>query len=340
VHPRDHRAVTPDAPSSGELERARQIVLFIDHWFESVPLADELAPELECRSEVDDGDRAAVVALVTAGVPVGEAEVAPYPNLKMVLTCSTGTDHLDLHAFRRRGLIVCNTPTYCSEEVADHALACVLAAWRGLWRLDREVRDGAWETGTILRRFDAQRLGVVGLGRIGRALARRALVLGISVVAHDPFIRAEAPGIETPSLPLGIEMLSLERLLATSDAVSLHAPGPPAASAATMRPILGAAEIELMKPGAVLVNLARSSLIDLDAVLAALRRGHLGAVACDVWPEEPPRPGDARLDTPGLLVTPHVAWSSPEAERACMAEATAALRSGLIRREEPNGRVA
>jgi phosphoglycerate dehydrogenase-like enzyme len=308
-----------------------RIVLFIDDWFEGAPFADALAPELECRSEVDDDTRQAVVALVTGAVPVGEAEVAPYPNLQMVLTCSTGTDHLELEALRRRGLIVCNTPTYCSEEVADHALACLLAGWRGLWGLDRAVRDGAWETDTILRRFDAQRLGIVGLGRIGRALARRATVLGITVVAHDPFIPA---GVH------GIEMLSLEQLLAISDAVSLHAPGPPAAAAAEARPILGAPEIELMKPGAVLVNLARSSLVDLDAVVGALRRGHLGAAAFDVWPQEPPHPGDARLRTPGLLVTPHVGWSSPQAERACVAEATDALRTALVEGREPNGRVA
>jgi phosphoglycerate dehydrogenase-like enzyme len=119
----------------------------------------------------------------------------------------------------------------------------------------------------------------------------------------------------------------------------LHVPGPPA-GVAGVRPILGVAELERMKRGAVLVNLARASLADLDAVLSALRCGRLGAVACDVWPEEPPVAGDARLDTPGLLVTPHVGWSSPEADRACVAEAVAALRSALVGGQEPDGRVA
>jgi D-3-phosphoglycerate dehydrogenase / 2-oxoglutarate reductase len=319
-----------DSALTARTDLAAPIVLFIDHGFDSRPFAEELAPELSCRPHVDAHERPAVAALVTGAVPIGDAEVNQYSNLRMVLTCSTGTDHLDLDVLRRRGLIVCNTPTYCSEEVADHALACVLAGWRGLWQLDRAVRAGAWETGTVLRRFDSQRLGIIGLGRIGRALARKAAALAIDVVAHDPFVSAAVDGVE---------LLPLEELLATSDAVSLHAPGPPA-GAAGVRPILGAAELVRMKPGAVLVNLARASLVDLDAVLSALQRGHLRAVAYDVWPEEPPLAGDVRLDTPGLLVTPHVGWSSPEAERACLAEAVAALRSALIGGQEPDGRVA
>ena len=152
------------------------------------------------------------------GQAVGAAEIAPFPALRMVLTCSTGVDHLDLPMLRERGLVVSNTPTYCSDEVAEHALACVLAGWRGLWRLGEAVRGGRWDTFTMLRRADHSRLGIIGLGRIGARLARRAQALGIEVVGHDP----------VASPPDGVAMLALEELLATSDAVSLHAPGGPA----------------------------------------------------------------------------------------------------------------
>jgi D-3-phosphoglycerate dehydrogenase len=310
--------------AASQFDGSAPIALFIDRGFEVGPFADALSPQLRCREHVTAEEAPAVAAIVTGIERVSGEEVAPYPNLRVVLTCSVGTDHLDLDALGRRGLVVCNTPGYCTEEVADHALACVLAGWRGLWSLGEAVREGRWEPATILRRFDAQRLGVIGVGRIGRALARKALALGVDVVAHDPW--AEPPP--------GVTGVALDELLHSADAVSLHVPGDPGAP-----PLLGAAEIASMKPGAVLVNTARASLVDLDAALVALCVGKLGAVAWDVWPHEPPELGDARVCTPGLLVTPHVGWSSPLAERAYLEEAIESLRASVVRGEEPPGRV-
>lgn len=298
----------------GDVASRLPIVLFIDRGFPVPPFAAAFDDELSCCGQVDADERAQVVALVTGAVPVGVAEVLDYPNLKLVLSCSTGTDHLDVEALTARGLLVRNTPTYCSEEVADHALACVLGGWRGLWRLDRAVRAGEWDPATILRRFDAQRLGIIGIGRIGRALARKARALGIEVVAYDPWASA----------PDGVQLLELRELLSSSDAVSLHAPAAPGAP-----PLLGAPELALMKPDAVLVNVARAALVDLDAMVGALRAGLLGCAAWDVWPQEPPEANDRRLDAPALLVTPHVGWSSPQADLAYVAEATEVLRSVL-----------
>ncbi|MGO9820424.1 MAG: hypothetical protein ACLPTJ_07225 [Solirubrobacteraceae bacterium] len=111
------------------------IVLFIDRGFELEPFMQEFAGELECRERVAPDERERVVALVTGSAPVGAEDVAPYPGLRIVLTCSIGTDHLDTAALHDRGLTVCHTPTYCTDEVADHALACILAGWRELWTL-------------------------------------------------------------------------------------------------------------------------------------------------------------------------------------------------------------
>lgn len=295
------------------------VALFVDRGFPAAPFAAALSGAVACREAVGTEDRVHVRALVTGAVPVAVADALAYPNLQLVLTCSIGTDHVDIAGLHARGIEVRNTPTYCTEEVADHALACVLAGWRGLWRLGDAVRAGAWDPGTILRRFDAQRLGIVGFGRIGRALARRARALGIEVVAHDPYA--------SPSE--GVPLVPLAELLAGADAVSLHAPAQDGGSA-----LIGATELALMKPDAVLVNLARASLVDLDAVVGALRAGRLGGAACDVWPEEPPAPGDLRLSAPGLLVTPHVGWSSPQAALAYVDEAVAALRSVLCPSDE------
>lgn len=301
------------------------IASFIDRGFEVAPFADALSGEVSCREQVDPAERGRVVALVTGAVPVTAADAAQYPNLQMVLTCSTGTDHLDLPGLRALGLTVCNTPAYCSQEVADHALACLLGAWRDLWRLGGAVRAGEWEPGTMLRRFDAQRLGIIGLGRIGRALARSAAALGIQVVGHDPYLAEPVAGVR---------LLALDELLAVCDGVSLHLPG-----SAGAPPVIGAAELDLIKRGSVLVNVSRASLVDLDAMIAALRSGRLAAAVWDVWAQEPPAPDDARLLTPGLLVTPHVGWSSPQADAAYRVEAIEALRAVLLRGEEPVGRV-
>jgi D-3-phosphoglycerate dehydrogenase len=291
------------------------IVLFIDRALPIAPFAEALAGKLDCRDTVDSAEADRVVAVVTASEPVGVDEVRRFEGLRVVLTCSTGTDHIDEAALTRRGLTVTNTPTYCSDEVADHALACVLAGWRGLWTLGADVRAGAWEPETMLRRFDAQQLGVVGLGRIGLRLARRARLLGIDVAGCDPVVAAGSEDVRR---------VSLDELLSTSDAVSLHLPARPGSP-----PLLGAREVARMKPGGLLVNLARASLVDIDAVVAALDSGALGGAAFDVWTAEPPAADDPRLRTRGLLVTPHVGWSSPQADEAWRGEAIDALRAAL-----------
>jgi D-3-phosphoglycerate dehydrogenase len=304
------------------------IVLFVDRGFDAAPFRSALEPELTCRERLQDGEAPRVLGMVTGAVPIGAAAVAPFPALRIVVTCSIGTDHLDLPALAARGIAVCNTPSYCTEEVADHALACVLAGWRGLDSLHASVRAGRWDhsaAGT-LRRFDASRLAIVGYGRIGRALARKARALGIDVVAHDPFI---AP--ETADIPL----CELDEALASADAVSLHAPGVPGRP-----PILGAPQLERMVRGAVLVNLARSSLVDVDAMVSALRAGRLASAYWDVWPREPPATDDARLATPGLILTPHAAWYSRESEDGYRREAVDAIRAVLVDGREPGSRVA
>jgi D-3-phosphoglycerate dehydrogenase len=292
------------------------IVLFVDGGLAMEPFAEALAPRLLCRSSVDEAEVGQVVAIVTGAVPVGEELIARFPSLRLVLTCSVGTDHLDLAALEQRGIVAANTPTYCTEEVAEHALACVLAGWRGLWHHARATRDGRWDdtTAGMLRRADRSRLGIVGLGRIGRALADRAAALSIDVVAHDPLV--------TDS---DVALLALDELLRTSDAVSLHVPGTQGEP-----PLLSARELALMQPHAGLVNVSRAQLVDLDALVEALDTGRLGWAAWDVWPQEPPDPADPRLRCDRLALTPHVGWMSSEADEAWRAEALDVLRTLLV----------
>ena len=298
---------------------SRPIVLYVDQGFDHSPIATALEDELDARlgRAAEPGDAPEVVAIVTGVVPIGLDDAERYPALRSVVTCSIGTDHIDVDGLAARGIAVRNTPTYCTDEVADHALACVLAGLRGLVPLDASVRAGSWDYAAagLLRRVDSSCLGIVGHGRIGRSLAAKAAALGMTVLAYDPYVEEAADA----------ELVGLDELLGRADAVSLHMPGTPG-----MAPVLGAPELDRLRPHAILVNLSRPALVDLDAMLARLDDGRLAGAFWDVWPEEPADPSDPRLARPGLIVSPHAAWYSAEAEAANYKEAVAALRETVL----------
>jgi D-3-phosphoglycerate dehydrogenase / 2-oxoglutarate reductase len=270
-----------------------------------------------------------VALLIGTDVRVSAEDFARLPTLKVVATCSVGFDHVDVDAADRRGVWVCNVPDYCVEEVADHSLALVLALLRGVVELDRSVRTGDWDWTAAgpLRRVRGSRLGIVGFGRIGRALAERAAALGFEVWACDAFVPTETLAAA------GARPASLEELLAACDAVSLHLPLTPDAQG-----LIGAAELALMPRGAVLVNTARAELVDLDALLGALERKGLGGAALDVLSNEPPTPEQPAPRAPRLIVTPHAAWFSTEAEEAVYRRPVLSVRDVLEGRE-PEGAV-
>jgi D-3-phosphoglycerate dehydrogenase len=269
-----------------------------------------------------------VVALLM-GTDVGvRAEDLPrLPALRVIATCSVGFDHLPVKEAERRGVWVCNVPDYCVEEVADHSLAFVLALLRGVVELDRVVRDGRWDwkaAGT-LRRLRGTRLGVVGFGRIGRALALRAAALGFEVWAADSLVPDEVIAAA------GARPAGLDELLAACDAVSLHVPLTPETEG-----LIGPRELALMPSSAVLVDTARAGLVDLDALVRALEEGRLGGAALDVLPVEPPTAEQPPPRAPRLIVNPHVAWYSAEAEEAAYTRPVLAVRAVLEGRE-PEG---
>jgi D-3-phosphoglycerate dehydrogenase len=262
-----------------------------------------------------------VVGVVAWERRVGKAELARLPGLRVVLTPSVGFDHLDLDAARRHGGVwVCHVPDYCVEEMADSALALALALMRGVVELDRRVREGHWDADGAgpLRRIRGTRFGVVGFGRIGAAVAARALSLGFEVWASDPGVADETVRAA------GVRPAPLAALLGACHVVSVHAP----LSDAT-RGLIGPAEIAAMPLGALLVNTARAALCDTGALLAALREGRLGGVALDVLEVEPPTPEHPAPRAANLIVTPHAAYASPESEAELQRRVGAALRAVL-----------
>jgi D-3-phosphoglycerate dehydrogenase len=252
--------------------------------------------------------------------PVTEADFDRLPGLRVVASDSTGFDHIDIAAAARRQIWVCNVPEYCVDEVADSTMAHLLALLRGVVLLDRSVRAGGWNDHAAgpLVTVAGTRLGVIGFGRIGRAVAQRALALGFTVWASDPQVAPDA------IRAAGVRPATQDDLLRNCTAVTLHVARSPTAPA-----LIGTRELALMPRGAYLVNLARAPLIDADALLGALESGQLAAAAIDVLPVEPPTAAHPLPRHPHLVVTPHAAWYSPAAEREVYRQATLAVRAVL-----------
>jgi glyoxylate reductase len=232
------------------------------------------------------------------------------PRLRVVSTCSVGVDHIDLAAAAARRIRVGHTPGVLTEATADLTFALLLAAARRIPEADRYVRAGkwrkAWEPALLLgRELSGATLGVVGLGAIGQAVAKRAAGFGMRVVGWTRSGRS-APGVERAP--------SLEALLADADVVSVHV----ARTAGTIG-LIGANEIARMKRGALLVNAARGGIVDEGALCAALASGQLGAAALDVFATEPLPPDSPLLAAPNLVLAPHIGSATRET-RARMAE--------------------
>ena len=234
---------------------------------------------------------------------------------------------MDLDDLRAAGVAGYCTPDYCSREVADFALACALAGLRGVVGLDRAMQAGVWEeraAGTT-RRVRGSVLGVIGLGKIGSLVARDAAALGMRVLASDPVASDEA------FAAAGAERSELDD--AARPQRRRHAARPYVRGAA---PLLGRHEFALFKPGSILVNAARAELIDIEELIHGLALGRPAWAFMDVWDSEPPLPGDHRLDAPNLVLTPHAAWYSPEAEDA-LYERIAEIAAAALRGETARG---
>jgi D-3-phosphoglycerate dehydrogenase len=229
--------------------------------------------------------------------------IAQLTHCKAIVRYGIGYDKIDVAAAGAAGIQVAYVPDYCIEEVADHALAMLLALNRRLVELDGLVREGAWGVapGLGVRRLSTCTLGVIGFGRIGELVGRRAAAFGMRVLAHDPV----RPAADIAAA--GAEAVSLPELIEAADYVTLHAPPSPDG------PLLGAAELGRLKLGAALINVGRADLIDENAVISALRDGALAGAALDVTAQEPLLPPHPLLDAPNVIVTPHSAWYSLEA---------------------------
>ena len=261
-------------------------------------------------------------AILTCWAPVSSSAIragAVGGPLRHVARMGVGLDNIDVEAATDAGVLVTNVPDYCVEEVSDHAVGMVLAWTRGLVSAGTKVRNGSWDpAGEKLRRLSALTAGIVGLGRIGRMTAAKLGALNAEVLACDPFASS------TDTVPV----VDLDTLLARSDVVILHAPLTP-----ETHHLIGEAQLARMHSGGLLVNVSRGGLVDTEALIASLDRGHLGAAALDVLEEEPTVP-ERLLRHPSVLVTPHIAFSS-DASLVELRRSAAEEVVRVIRGEEP-----
>ena len=227
-------------------------------------------------------------------------------ELRVVGRAGVGVDNVDCETATQRGIVVMNTPTGNTTTTGELAVTLICAISRHVGRADRRVRGGTWsKKGLLGTELTGKRLGVVGLGRIGRVVAERCTGLKMEVVAHDPYL--EASGGRSPLE--GVELVGLEELIETSDFISLHVPLTDAT-----RNLLSAERLAKTKPGVRIVNAARGGLIDEGALVELLDSGHVAGAALDVLADEPPGADHPLVGRDDVLITPHLGASSHEAQ--------------------------
>lgn len=246
----------------------------------------------------------AVALLVRSAVKVNAAVLAQAPLLKVIGRAGVGVDNVDLAAAAAAGVVVMNTPGGNAVAVAEHTLGFMLAMARSIPQASASTKSGKWEKKTFQgSELRGKTLGIVGLGAIGREVAKRAAAFAMTLIAYDPFISAET------AEAAGVKLVNLSTLYAESDYITLHV----AITPDTLG-MLNDSAFAQMKPGVRVVNCARGELIDGSALVRAIESGKVAGAALDVFETEPPAAGDALLALDAVFATPHIGGSTGEAQ--------------------------
>ncbi len=243
-------------------------------------------------------------------------------RLKAIVRAGVGVDNIDVAAATRRGIVVMNTPGGNTISTAEHSIALLLTMARNVAKANDSLKAGKWERNKFTgSQLEGKTLAIIGLGRVGLAVAKRALAFGMTVVGFDPFMTSEK------ALEFGIESVaSLDDLWSRADFITLHTP-----LTAETRHLIGARELAMMKPTVRLINCARGGLIDEAALLEALNAGKVAGAAIDVFEPEPPPADHPLIKHPLVVVTPHLGASTEEAQVQVSVEAAKLISDFLVR---------
>lgn len=271
-----------------------------------VKIYDRTSPS-ELMERAADAD-----AIFTNKVVINAETLSSLPNLKYIGVLATGYNIVDVKTAKKLGITVTNIPAYSTDSVAQMVFAILLAITNRVEHYAVENRKGRWSNNPDFCYWDSplmelagKTFGIVGLGNIGKAVARIANAFGMKVVAFTSKKQEE--------LPIGIQKVTLDQLFSESDVLSLHCPLTPETNN-----MVNAERLKLMKPTAILINTGRGPLIDEQAVASALKAGKLGAFGADVLSSEPPAEDNPLLSAPNAFITPHIAWATVEARRRLM----------------------
>jgi D-3-phosphoglycerate dehydrogenase/C-terminal binding protein len=300
----------PDIERGVLMPEARPVLSRVNSAEELVGLIDEAA---------------AVISWHT--IPLPGLVIERLKNCRGIVRAAVGFDNIDIECAARRGIPVANVPDYGTEEVADHTMALMLALVRRLHTVDRRARGGEWDWRAVgsVPRLRGMRLGLVGFGRIGSAVARRACAFGLQVSFHDPYVPS---GVEKAHAVLRHE--TLNELLDWSQIVSVHVP-----LTAETRHLLGRAQFARLAPGTVLINTARGEVLDQRALIDSLGAGRVGQAGLDVLGDEPNVPAELRASD-RVLLTSHSAFYADASLAELRQKAAASARRLLRGRPERN----
>jgi D-3-phosphoglycerate dehydrogenase / 2-oxoglutarate reductase len=266
----------------------------------------ELVSAAESRAQGLPSATAGADALLVQFATIDSSLIESLTSCRVISRYGIGVDMIDLGAAAKAGIPVVNVPDFCIDEVSTQTIGFLIDLNRQTWPLNAHVHGGAWGSPVSVtppRRLKGQTLGIVGLGAIGKEVARKAAVLGLHVIAHDPYATLD------PDSPITLH--SLDELLENADYVTLHCP-----LNDSTRGLIGAAELNRMKPSAYLLNLSRGPVVDQGALYLALTSGVISGAALDVLVTEPPAADDPLLRIDHLIITPHTSsWSVESAQQ-------------------------
>jgi D-3-phosphoglycerate dehydrogenase len=269
-------------------------------------------------SQVIEAARDAHAILCDAS-PITRNAIAASSRLVGVVEYGIGYDNIDVNAATEKGVVVCNVPDFMTAEVADHAVALILALFRKLHRIGPSTRAGEWNWRKFrpINSLDGKTVGIVGFGNIGRQVAERMRSFRTQVIAYDPYVSHQMME------KLGAKPTNLDNLLKISDIISIHVP-----LTKETKQLIGKKEFASMKDSIILVNTSRGSVMDQEALITSLRNGKIAAAGLDVLTKEPPSSDDPLLRLENVIVTPHIGWYSEQSSSRLQDHA--AMEAGRI----------